>query len=236
VANSEKTLLIVDDDLKLIDLLSRYLRPHGWEVFSSTNPKTGLALLRENRPSLVILDVMMPEMNGIELLKNIRSESDIPVLMLTAKQDVQDRIHGLMTGADDYILKPVDPAELLARIESVLRRARPSQKGHIQGRILLGDLELCSKTRSVWLEGEPLSLTSTEFDILHLFAIHAGTILSRDEIMDKLRGQDWNVYDRSIDIIVSRLRQKLNDDPKHPKYLKTVWGKGYVLVIEGKKE
>lgn len=237
MGKSEKNILIVDDDSKLIDLLSRYLKPHGWQVFSATSSRTGLNLSRECHPIIAILDVMMPEMDGIELLRQMRKESDIPIIMLTAKEDVEDRIRGLRDGADDYIVKPVDPGELLARIESVLRRSdriRTEAKGTESLRF--GELEINFRTRSATVKGESIPLTSTEFDILQLFSMNNGTILSRNDIMDRLRGHDWNVYDRSIDIIISRLRQKLGDDPKNPKYVKTVWGEGYVFVGEGNNE
>ncbi len=231
----EKTILIIDDDAKLIDLLGRYLRQQGWNVLSATSANAGLLLFKSANPSpsLVILDVMMPEFSGVEVLRQIRGDSETPVILLTAREGIQDRIQGLKGGADDYVAKPVDPGELSARIESILRRSQRVRYQTTKTEIYyFKNLEINASTRSAILNGEELSLTTTEFKTLLLFATNHGKILTRDAIMDSLRGESWNAYQRSIDILMSRLRQKLGDNAKNPKYLKTVWGEGYVFVAE----
>jgi DNA-binding response OmpR family regulator len=227
-----KTILIIDDDTKLIELLKEYLAKFDLTVISATRPSEGLQLVRQKRPRLVILDVMLPETNGFEVCKEIRLTSEIPIIMLTARGEVTDRIVGLELGADDYLSKPFEPRELLARIQSVLRR---SEENHKAKEITFGGLEINQAKRSVRLHGQPIELSTMEFEALLYFARNAGQVLTRDQIMDHLRGVDWEAFNRSVDVLMSRLRQKLKDDPKHPTFFKTIWGTGYLFIGEPTK-
>jgi DNA-binding response OmpR family regulator len=225
----QKTILVIDDDVKLIELLTKYLSQFDLMVISSTNPMEGVSLVQQKKPDLVILDVMMPEKNGFELCREIRRVSPLPIIMLTARGEVTDRIIGLELGADDYVSKPFEPRELLARIQSIIRRSGTA--GHAPS-VRFGPLEMDLNRRTATLDGQPLDLTTTEFDALSLFASQPGKVLSREEIMERLRGVDWQADNRSVDVLISRLRQKLKDDPKNPSFFKTIWGTGYLFVAE----
>lgn len=223
-------ILVIDDDRKLNDLLSTYLGQFGMEVFTATHADEGMALLRKRMPSLIILDVMLPGRDGFIVCREIRKESAVPIIMLTARGDLPDRVAGLEIGADDYLPKPFEPRELVARIQTILRRSgeadiRPRSE-HVRARALTVNF----RSRTAWLDGTLLDLTTTEFEILALFLQQPGTVLSRDQIMDRIRGIDWEAYNRSIDVAISRLRHKLRDDPKRPHYFKTVWGTGYLFL------
>lgn len=225
------TILIIDDDRKLNDLLSAYLHQFGMDVLMATHPDEGLALLRKHSPSLVILDLMLPGRDGFTVCREIRHESSVPIIMLTARGDLTDRVAGLELGADDYLPKPFEPRELVARIQTVLRRSgEPRLSTSSLQRVRAGALTVDLRSRAAWLDGTPLDLTTTEFEILALFLQHPGTVLSRDQIMERVRGIDWDAYNRSIDVAVSRLRHKLKDDPKRPRYFKTMWGSGYLFL------
>ncbi|HUV37255.1 MAG TPA: response regulator transcription factor [Patescibacteria group bacterium] len=226
------TILIIDDDEKLNERLGRYLRKFDFTVISADRPIEGLRLLGEERPDLVILDVMMPEMDGFEALQEMRSRGDIPVIMLTARGDVNDRIAGLELGADDYLPKPFEPRELVARIQTVLRRHRAGleKEKHVERRF--GALAVNLGSGTVTMAGESIPLTDLEFKILSVLVRNAGTAMDRDRLLDQVRGVEGDVFDRSIDVLVSRLRQKLGDDPKNPRYIKTVWGTGYMFIGE----
>ena len=225
------TVLIIDDDHKLNELLKDYLSPFGMTVLTSEHPDQGLTLFRQKNPSLIILDLMLPEKDGFTVCREIRKESTVPIIMLTARGDLPDRIVGLEIGADDYLAKPFEPRELVARIQSVLRRSDVERSHHSVGdRIQADELTIDLRKRTVLLKGHPLDLTTMEFEILALFLKNPEAVLSREEMMDRIRGIDWEAYNRSIDVAVSRLRQKLQDDPKRPRYIKTVWGAGYQFL------
>jgi DNA-binding response OmpR family regulator len=221
------TLLIIDDDEKLNTLLTEFLVGFGFRTASAADPEKGLRQLDRLRPDLVILDVMLPGMNGFEVIKQIRRRSNVPIIMLTARGDVTDRIVGLELGADDYLPKPFEPRELVARIQSVLRRGRPEADNET---LIFGDLRIDGSARTATLGDTPLNLTTNEFDALMLLVGKPGKVFSRDEILNALRGIDCEAYNRSVDITMSRLRQKLGDDPKTPRFIKTVWGAGYVFI------
>jgi two-component system phosphate regulon response regulator OmpR len=224
---AKKTILVIDDDEKLNALLVDYLGNFGYTVKTATHPDKGLKLLTRQAPDLVILDIMLPGRDGFEVCREIRKTSTVPVIMLTARGEVTDRIVGLELGADDYLPKPFEPRELVARIQTVLRRVTtPVPTGTIRS----GDIEIDPNTHAVQLRGKPVELTTLEFKLLLLFMRSPGTVLSRDRIMDELCGMDWEVYDRSIDVLISRLRQKLGDDPRQPVYIRTVWGSGYKFI------
>ena len=223
----EITLLIIDDDEKLNRLLTKYLKEFGYRLLSATHPQKGLSLLKKESPDLVILDVMLPEMNGFEVCKQVRSSSSVPIIMLTARGDLMDKVVGLELGADDYLPKPFEPRELVARIQSILRRTQIQPE---ISRTELGRLSIDWGRRRVWLDGEEIVLTTNEFSALALLVHHPGRVLDRDEILQELRGMDSEAFNRTVDITISRLRQKLNDDPRRPEFIKTVWGAGYIFV------
>ena len=220
-------VLVIDDDERLNELLTRYMDRFGFSVHSATDPRAGLRMLKNDPPDLVILDVMLPEMDGFAVCRKVRETSRVPIVMLTARGEVMDRILGLELGADDYLAKPFEPRELVARVQAVLRRGAPADT---QERVRIGDLDVDWSTRCVRLAGRDLGMTAAEFEVLALLVRNLGRVLSRERILDGTRGIDWEAYDRSIDVLISRLRQKLGDDPKHPSFIRTVRGAGYVFI------
>ena len=221
------TVLIIDDDKRLNQLLKDFLKDFGYDVFTATHPAMGLKTLKRAAPDLVILDIMLPDMDGFEVCRVIRQASNIPIIMLTARGEVTDKVVGLELGADDYLAKPFEPRELVARIQSVLRR---SQK-QVDNQILAFErLTIDLDKRIALLDGTSLDLTTNEFAALALLARNAGKVLNRDQILQELRGMDCDAFNRSVDIAVSRLRQKLKDNPKSPEFIKTVWGSGYIFI------
>lgn len=226
----QPSILIIDDDQKLNALLVEYLKGFGLRATAATDAEAGLRAVRTERPDLVILDVMLPGMDGFEVCRVLRRESAIPIVMLTARGEVMDRIVGLELGADDYVPKPFEPRELVARVQSVLRRHAGGPPPEVADH---GRLVVDFGRRSVVLDGAAVELTTTEFEVLALLVRNPGKVLSRDVILDELRGIEWESYNRAVDVVVSRLRGKLGDDPKQPALLKTVWGVGYVFIGEG---
>ena len=225
-----KTILIIDDDRKLTRLMEDYLSKFGYRVSVASHPEEGLRFMKREPPELVILDVMLPDMDGFQVCREIRKTTDVPIIMLTARGEVADRIVGLELGADDYLPKPFEPRELVARIQSVLRRS--SEKSMDQ-KIRIGSLILDLARQTVLLDERHLDLTTMEFGMLALLVKQSGKLLTRERIMESLRGMEWDAFDRSVDVLLSRLRQKLGDDPKNPKWIKTVWGSGYKFIGEG---
>ncbi len=223
-----KKILLIDDDEKLTDLLKDYLSKYNFSSHSSDNPVNALNHLKNNTYDLIVLDIMLPEMDGFETLKEIRKTSSIPVIMLTARGETTDKIVGLELGADDYIAKPFEPRELVARMQSVFRRTDGSLNE--DELISFKDLLINPMNRTVELSGKNIELTSTEFDILILFAKNNGKVLSRDFLMQKTKGASWQYYDRSIDVMVSRLRNKLKQ--KNFRLIKTVQSVGYIFYAE----
>ena len=221
------TILVVDDDEKLNQLLKRFLKDYGYEVFSAVDADEGLKKARTVLPDLIILDVMLPGMNGFDVCKRIRESSSVPIIMLTARGDVMDKVVGLELGADDYLPKPFEPRELVARIQAVLRRIR--NRGTDRCR-RFGTLTMDFHRRLALVDGQELDLTTSEFAALELLVRNAGRVLDRDEIMQTLRGIDSEQFNRVVDITMSRVRQKLGDDPRHPRFIKTIWGTGYMFV------
>lgn len=231
-------ILVVDDDPRLRDLLRRYLGENGFQVFVAENAaSTNRLWLREHFDAL-ILDLMMPGEDGIAILKRLRGQKDMtPIIMLTARGEDVDRILGLELGADDYIAKPFNPRELLARIHAVLRRrpapdapGAPSMADEV---VRFGAFELDLGTRVLTKNGQPVPLTTGEFAVLKAFARHPRQPLSRDKLMEMARGREYEAFDRSLDVQVSRLRKLIEPDPSKPRYLQTVWGLGYVFIPDG---
>ncbi len=223
----KKKIVVMDDDRKLNNLLTTYLAKFDLQVTAFAHPREGLRALQRELPDLVILDVMMPDMDGFEVCRQIRKEYSVPIIMLTARGEVTDRIVGLELGADDYLPKPFEPRELVARIQSILRRARVEVKKDMKS---YGDLTVDFNKRRAMLADQPVELTTAEFEILALFVKRPGMVLTRNQLLDHMGSIEWDVYNRSIDVLVSRLRQKLKDDPKKPRYIKTVWGTGYMFI------
>ena len=226
-------ILIVDDDRKLCRLVADYLEPMGYDVDATHNGSKGLEMVREGDYAAVILDVMMPQMDGFEVLKRLREESDLPVIMLTARGEETDRIVGLEMGADDYLPKTFSSRELLARLRAVTRRYEKSKRHtasrNENGRLVFGDLQIDEKARMVRLGAESLNLTPIEYDLLTCLARSAGRVLSRDQLLDAVVGRDYEVFDRSVDVHISSLRRKLGEAPRNPKYIQTVRSAGYMF-------
>jgi len=218
--------LLIDDDAKLANLLENYLTKFEIELNSTTEPTLALDLIAEHQPDLIILDVMMPKMNGFEVCSGIRKKYKTPIIMLSARGESFDRIKGLDIGADDYIAKPFEPRELVARIHSLLRRVTDEDADHFRQDIF----EVDAMNREISMDGQILSLTNMEFELLELLLSSPGTLFSRDDILKRLRGIEAKIFSRSIDILISRLRQKIEVNPKDPKFIKTIWGKGYMFL------
>jgi DNA-binding response OmpR family regulator len=224
--------LLVEDDARLGALVAEYLGRHEIDVTVAPDGERGLAALAATRFDVVLLDVMLPGLDGLELCRRIRAApglAGLPVIMLTAKGDDVDKIVGLELGADDYLAKPFNPRELLARIRAVLRRAAPGVPPR-EPPLRIGDLEIDFDAREVTVRGRRQTLTHYEFELLTALARAAGRVLSRERLLDRLKGQDYEAFDRSIDVHISKLRAKLEDDPREPRYIKTVRGVGYVLI------
>jgi DNA-binding response OmpR family regulator len=219
-------VLIIDDDRKLTEMLVEYLRPRGIEAATAAEAGRGLELLARGAYDAVILDVMMPDLDGFEACRRLRSTSDVPVLMLTARGDPEDRVVGLELGADDYLPKPFDPRELLARLHAIMRRRAGGRPG-TSPVLRFGRLEIDPDARQVRRGGVNCPLTGYQFDILLLLARHPGRVLSREAILDRVRGETLDSFDRSIDVHISRIRAAIEDDPKHPVRIRTIRGVGY---------
>jgi DNA-binding response OmpR family regulator len=230
-----RSILIVDDDQKTRFLLQSYLEKHQYTVHAAQDGSSFLAEfeLYKAELSLVILDVMLPDTDGFTLCKTVRQQSQVPIIMLTASADDTDRIVGLELGADDYMAKPYNPRELLARIKAIHRRTPQGESPDTVRFLRFAGFSIDLVERLLLdAQGEPVILTSMDFNLLRLFAEHAGETLSREQLMEKTRGRDLGPFDRSLDVQVSRLRQRLNDDGKNPSLIKTVRGSGYVFATD----
>ncbi len=229
-----KKVLLVDDDEKLRKLLREYLEGYGFNVLTLADGSAVPETIRTKSPDMVILDIMLPKRNGLDVLNDIRMEFTVPVIMLTAKGDDADRIVGLELGADDYIPKPFNPRELLARINAVLRRLPGRDKSRAKRGedifIKAGGLILNRAKQILLIEDKEVDLSSTEFKLLEILMEHPNKVMSRDQLMDLARGRDFMAFDRSIDVHISKLRAKIETDPRSPKRIKTIWGTGYMFV------
>ena len=221
-------VLIIDDDKKHSALLQAYFKRFGINLVCAYEAESGFRLLNREDPDLLLLDVMLPGKDGFEICREIRKTSNLPIIMLTARGEVIDRVSGLELGADDYIGKPFEPRELVARVQAILRR---SDSSVASGGVLAFDgLSIDSGARTVEVDGKPVELTSMEFELLHILAKRHGKKLSRDDILSELRGIDAAILTRSVDIMISRLRGKLGDSVKPPRFIQTIWGRGYSFV------
>jgi DNA-binding response OmpR family regulator len=226
------SIVYIEDDEKLARLTAKYFESHGVRVTLATYPREGIACVLRTRPDVVLLDLMLPAMDGFEVCRQLRTRTDTPILMVTARGEEADRVMGLEGGADDYIAKPFSARELLARVRAHARRAR-GRVGPALGVVRAGALEIDPGARKVTLRGVDLAVTTYEFDLLRALAERAGRVLTREQLVDIVRGSADEAFDRSIDVHVSHLRKKLGDDPRNPRILKTVRGVGYLFAIDG---
>jgi DNA-binding response OmpR family regulator len=220
-------ILLIEDDRRLAEMVSEYLGEAGFSVSIAPDGRTGLARLAVEPYDALVLDLMLPDMDGLEVCRQLRARSDIPVLMLTARGDAMDRVVGLEIGADDYLPKPFEPRELLARLRAILRRRDRTRPSDV---LRFGRLEIDRDARHVRVDGAERALTGHQFSLLVALAERAGRVLSRETLMDLVRGEELEAFDRSIDVHVSRIRGAIEDDPKRPRRLLTVRGAGYVFA------
>jgi len=229
MGNTPEHVLVVEDDASLSAWISDYLSDHGFQVSVANRGDIAVELIEADMPDIVLLDIMLPEKNGFDVCRDIRNFYPSPILMMTACTEEADEVLGLELGADDYLSKPIKPRVLLARIKALLRRGTDSET--LRTRVF-GNLRIDMGSKSVSLEGNNVAISANEFDVLWLLASQAGKVISRTELVSRLRGIDYDGFDRSIDIRISRLRKKLNDDPDRPYKIKTVWGKGYLFASD----
>lgn len=226
-------ILVVDDEMNILNVIRAYLEKNGYHVYIAETGEAALQLFSHLEPDLVILDLMLPDMAGEDICRQIRKESNIPIIMLTAKSHEDDKINGLMLGADDYLVKPFSPRELVARVFTLLRRTRSSadhkeQMLHFQGKRLQIDPE----SHEIMLDGEAITLTPIEFKLLFTLASHPKKVFSRLELVNLIQGYAYEGYERTVDVHIKNLRQKLRDDPKTPTYIATVFGVGYRFMVK----
>lgn len=222
-----KKVLVVDDDVKTVELVRLYLDRDGYQVLTAYDGIEALRLARENSPDLIVLDLMLPDIDGLEVCRTLRRESAVPIIMLTARTTDQDKLEGLDLGADDYVTKPFSPKELVARVRAVLRRL-PGERGPEE--IKHGELSMNFTKHEALFAGRPLNLTSVEFKLLGVLAKEPGKVFSRASLIEEALGYDFEGFDRTIDVHILNLRRKLEPDPSHPRYIKTVYGVGYKFV------
>ena len=224
-------ILIVDDDKALCDLIERYLTENGYLALTAKDGVEMHQQLEKNTPDLIIMDLMLPGEDGLTLAKQIRNKGNMPIIILSARGDEVDRIVGLEVGADDYLPKPFNPRELLARIRSVLRRTQTNQAkdSNKTEEIVFGDFRVQLQSRQLFIDNEEVVLTSGEFTLLEVFVNNPNRILNRDSLLQLLKGYEHQPYDRSIDVRITRLRRKIEPDPSKPTYIRTIWGEGYMF-------
>ncbi|MDH3399226.1 MAG: response regulator transcription factor [Acidimicrobiia bacterium] len=220
-----KTILVVDDELKITRLLRDYLQQAGFRVVTAADGQAALSVARAERPDMIVLDLGLPGLDGLDVTRTLRKSSDVPIIILTARAEESDRIVGLELGADDYLVKPFSPKELVARVRAVLRRVDASVGA--PDLVRAGDLEIDTTKRSVIVAGRAVDVTPTEFELLLHFARSPGRVYTRSQLLDALHGVAFESYERAIDAHVKNLRRKLEPDPAHPQYLLTVYGVGY---------
>jgi len=225
-----RKVLVVDDDVKTVELVKLYLNRDGYRVLTAYDGLEALRLAQESHPDLIVLDLMLPGIDGLEVCRTLRTESDVPIIMLTAMTTDQDKLTGLGLGADDYVTKPFSPRELAARVRAVLRRL-PGERGPDE--IKHGELTLDFLKHEAFLAGKPINLTPVEFKLLGVLAKEPGRVFSRAQLIEKALGYDFEGFDRTVDVHILNLRRKLEPDHRYPKYIKTVYGAGYKLLEVG---
>ncbi len=227
------TILVVDDEPNIREVVGLYLRRDGHDVVLAADGEEALRLQRERHPDLVVLDLMLPRIGGLEVCRRMQAERRVPVIMLTARGDEADRIIGLGIGADDYVVKPFSPRELAARVGAVLRRVGETASRSTDTRVIeTSTLRIDPTAREVCVRGEPVSLTAREFDLLYYIASHPGRVFTRDQLMDAVWGYDFVADTSTVTVHIRRLREKIEDDPAQPRSLLTIWGVGYRFEAE----
>ncbi len=230
------TVLIIDDDRSLCDRLAQYFRKFDLELLQANTPSDGLFLLDKHSPELLLLDVMMPEMDGFTLCKKIRRKHSLPIIMLTARGQLDDKVHGLEIGADDYMAKPFEPRELVARVQVLLRRVShlsdAEEPGRKPDKLAFDGMTIDLQQQRVEVDGEEVKLTGMEFMLLAVLSTNIGKVYNRDKVISALKGIEVELYSRSVDILLSRLRQKIKDDPQNPRFIKTLRNVGYTFIAK----
>ena len=224
---AKKTILVVDDDPKTVELVKLYLERDGHSVLTAYDGLEAMQIFRESNPDLLVLDVMLPGIDGVEICRRLRVESDVPIIMLTARTRDEDKLTGLDTGADDYVTKPFSPGEVAARVRAIFRRL-PSARGPAE--IRSGDFFMDFPKHELYLKGKQVDLTAVEFKIMAAFLREPGRVFDRVDLIQKAFGYDFDGFDRAIDVHIFNLRRKIESDPKRPRYLRTVYGAGYKLA------
>ncbi len=226
---SGETILVVDDEPKIVKTAKAYLENAGFRVVTAEDGQLALTIWRHERPALVVLDLGLPGIDGLDVARTLRRDSDVPIIMLTARVDETDKLIGLELGADDYVTKPFSPRELVARVRAVLRRTG-GEREQAPPPIVAGEIKIDLERRQVTVGGKSVELTPTEFDLLAVLARHPGRVFTRVELLDKVQGYAFEGYERTVDAHVKNLRQKIEPDPKQPQYVLTVYGVGYRFV------
>ena len=224
---NQTSILVVEDEPSIAEVVSLYLRRAGYQVQVLADGSAALACMERQMPDLLILDIMLPGLDGLELTRWLRDRSDVPIIMLTARRAETDRIAGLEMGADDYVVKPFSPQELVSRVRAVLRRTRPSGAAKVETPLVFGDMRIDPVTRLVHQGEREITLTAKEFDLLWLLACHPRQVFSREQLLDRVWGYSDYIDSSSVTVHVRRLREKIEADPAHPSHLVTVWGVGY---------
>lgn len=230
---SGETILIVDDEATIVEVVALYLQREGFRAIVAADGNTALALVAQQPPDLIVLDLMLPGLNGLEVARRLRASSAIPIIMLTARSEEADRVVGLELGADDYVTKPFSARELVARVKAVLRRTQPAPAAEplaaAQQVLAIGWLRLDASARSVTLDGQPIALTVREFDLLHFLMRHPGQVFTREQLLDNVWGYTFASDMGTVTVHIRRLREKIERDPANPVLLQTIWGVGYKL-------
>ncbi len=222
-------ILVVDDEPSIVEVVSLYLRREGFEVLTASDGDEALAAAREHRPDLIVLDIMLPKRSGLEITRLLRQERPVPIILLTARGDEADRIVGLELGADDYVVKPFSPREVVARVKAVLRRTGSDGASDVERPLTLGVMTIVPSERVVTIGERAVDLTAKEFDLLHFLASHPRQVFTRDQLLDRVWGTEYIADESTVTVHVRRLREKIERDPSHPEFVVTVWGVGYKL-------
>jgi DNA-binding response OmpR family regulator len=222
-----ETILVVDDEPSIVEVVSLYLRREGFNVLAAADGDTALAMAREHRPDLIVLDIMLPKRSGLEITRLLRTEREVPIILLTARGDEADRIVGLELGADDYVVKPFSPREVVARVKAVLRRTIRETPDEEERPLRRGSMTVIPRERVVTIDGANVDLTAKEFDLLYFLARHPRQVFTRDQLLDRVWGTEYVADESTVTVHVRRLREKIERDPSNPEHVVTVWGVGY---------
>lgn len=222
-----ETILVVDDEPSIVEVVSLYLRRDGFKVLAAADGDTALAMAREHRPDLIVLDIMLPKRSGLEITRLLRAEREVPIILLTARGDEADRIVGLELGADDYVVKPFSPREVVARVRAVLRRTVREAAEEEERPLTRGSMTVLLRERVVTIDGANVDLTAREFDLLYFLASHPRQVFTREQLLDRVWGTEYVADESTVTVHVRRLREKIERDPSNPEHVVTVWGVGY---------